>query len=165
MTQRSTTRMPQLTGVDRVTELVPGVSARGVRGVGGTMDLLDDHFPGFPVLPGVLLLGSLAELAAIVEESTTDETAEAAETAAPALQLGGATRVQFRTFVRPGDVLQLEVKRTGEKTYRASASVEGKAVMKVNALRLERVAPIGAPDARGTVDGADSTGQGSEVGA
>lgn len=162
MTQRSTTRMPQLTGVDRVTELVPGVSARGVRGVGGTMDLLDDHFPGFPVLPGVLLLGSLAELAAIVEESPTDETAEAA---APALQLGGATRVQFRTFVRPGDVLQLEVKRTGEKTYRASASVEGKAVMKVNALRLERVAPIGAPDARGTVDGADSTGQGSEVGA
>lgn len=162
MTQRSTTRMPQLTGVDRVTELVPGVSARGVRGVGGTMDLLDDHFPDFPVLPGVLLLGSLAELAAIVEESTTDETAEAA---ALALQLGGATRVQFRTFVRPGDVLQLEVKRTGEKTYRASASVEGKSVMKVNALRLERVAPIGAPDARGTVDGADSTGQGSEVGA
>lgn len=162
MTQRSTTRMPQLTGVDRVTELVPGVSARGVRGVGGTMDLLDDHFPDFPVLPGVLLLGSLAELAAIVEESTTDETAEAA---ALALQLGGATRVQFRTFVRPGDVLELEVKRTGEKTYRASASVEGKSVMKVNALRLERVAPIGAPDARGTVDGADSTGQGSEVGA
>ncbi|MBN6752676.1 hypothetical protein JRG18_03950 [Kocuria palustris] len=162
MTQRSTTRMPQLTGVDRVTELVPGVSARGVRGVGGTMDLLDDHFPDFPVLPGVLLLGSLAELAAIVEESTTEKTAEAA---APALQLGGATRVQFRTFVRPGDVLELEVKRTGEKTYRASASVEGKSVMKVNALRLERVAPIGAPDARGTVDGADSTGQGSEVGA
>lgn len=162
MTQRSTTRMPQLTGVDRVTELAPGLSARGVRGVGGTMDLLEDHFPDFPVLPGVLLLGSLAELAAIVEESTTDETAEAA---APALQLGGATRVQFRTFVRPGDVLQLEVKRTGEKTYRASASVEGKSVMKVNALRLERVAPIGAPDARGTVDGADSTGQGSEVGA
>lgn len=162
MTQRSTTRMPQLTGVDRVTELAPGLSARGVRGVGGTMDLLDDHFPDFPVLPGVLLLGSLAELAAIVEESTTDETAEAA---APALQLGGATRVQFRTFVRPGDVLELEVKRTGEKTYRASASVEGKSVMKVNALRLERVAPIGAPDARGTVDGADSTGQGSEVGA
>lgn len=162
MTRRSTTRMPQLTGVDRVTELVPGVSARGVRGVGGTMDLLDDHFPDFPVLPGVLLLGSLAELAAIVEESTTDETAEAA---APALQLGGATRVQFRTFVRPGDVLQLEVKRTGEKTYRASASVEGKSVMKVNALRLERVAPIGAPDARGTVDGADSAGQGSGVGA
>lgn len=28
MTQRSTTRMPQLTGVDRVTELVPGVSAQ-----------------------------------------------------------------------------------------------------------------------------------------
>ena len=164
MTRRSTTRMPQLTGVDRVTELVPGVSARGVRGVGGTMDLLDDHFPDFPVLPGVLLLGSLAELAAIVEESAAEnQPGDAGE--APALQLGGATRVQFRTFVRPGDVLQLEVKRTGEKTYRASASVEGKSVMKVNALRLERVAPIGAPDARGTVDGADSTGQGSEVGA
>ena len=70
MTQRSTTRMPQLTGVDRVTELVPGVSARGVRGVGGTMDLLDDHFPDFPVLPGVLLLGPLAELAAIVEAAS-----------------------------------------------------------------------------------------------
>ena len=73
--------------------------------------------------------------------------------------------MQFRTFVRPGDVLQLDVKRTGERTYRASASVEGKAVMKVNALRLERAAPIGAPDARETVEGARSAGQGSEVGA
>ena len=155
MTQRSTTRMPQLTGVDRVTELVPGLSARGVRGVGGTMDLLDDHFPDFPVLPGVLLLGSLAELAAIVEGEDGTE--------GPALQLGGAARVQFRTFVRPGDVLQLEVKRTGERTYRASASVEGKAVMKVNALRLERVAPTGAPDAREQLDGGSGAAQGSEV--
>lgn len=163
MRQRSTTGMPQLTGVDRVTELVPGLSARGVRGVGGTMDLLDDHFPDFPVLPGVLLLGSLAELAAIVEESALEEQPdETAEVPVPALQLGGAARVQFRTFVRPGDVLQLEVKRTGERTYRASASVEGKAVMKVNALRLERVAPTGAPDAREPLGG---TEHGSEVGA
>lgn len=154
MTQRSTIRMPQLTGVDRVTELVPGLSARGVRGVGGTMDLLDDHFPDFPVLPGVLLLGSLAELAAIVEGEDGTE--------GPALQLGGAARVQFRTFVRPGDLLQLEVKRTGERTYRASASVEGRAVMKVNALRLERLAPTGAPDAREQLDGGGAA-QGSEV--
>lgn len=151
MSERTTTRMPQLTGVDRVTELASGLSARGVRGVGGTTDLLDDHFPNFPVLPGVLLLGSLAELAAIVEIGA-EEGPDAPHSGDPtriSLQLAGASRVQFRTFVRPGDVLQLEVKRTGERTYRASASVEGKAVMKVNTLRLERIAPVGASDARG----------------
>lgn len=135
MSARETTRMPQLTGIDRITALEPGVSARGVRGVGGTMDLLDDHFPSFPVLPGVLLLGSLAELAALAEEGASP-TAEDA----PALQLAGASRVQFRTFVRPGDVLELAVHRTGELAYRAEASVDGKSVMKVRSLRLQRLA-------------------------
>lgn len=135
MSARETTRMPQLTGIDRITALEPGVSARGVRGVGGTMDLLDDHFPSFPVLPGVLLLGSLAELAALAEEGASP-TAEDA----PALQLADASRVQFRTFVRPGDVLELAVHRTGELAYRAEASVDGKSVMKVRSLRLQRLA-------------------------
>lgn len=138
MSARETTRMPQLTGIDRITALEPGVSARGVRGVGGTMDLLDDHFPSFPVLPGVLLLGSLAELAALA--ALAEEGASPTAEDAPALQLAGASRVQFRTFVRPGDVLELAVHRTGELAYRAEASVDGKSVMKVRSLRLQRLA-------------------------
>jgi len=52
--------------LDRVLELEPRTRARGLRNVPSTLDVFDSHFPRFPVLPGVVVLDSLAELARLV---------------------------------------------------------------------------------------------------
>lgn len=77
----------------------PGKSARAVRNVPATLDIFDSHFERFPVLPGVLVLGSLAELAGVLMKETTG-----AE-----WRLSAAHRVRFKGYVRPGDQLDLHV--------------------------------------------------------
>ena len=46
--------------LDRVTDVVPGESARGIKNVTLTDDVLHDHFPDFPILPGALLVEAFA---------------------------------------------------------------------------------------------------------
>src|SRR5438874_13248432 len=87
------------TTVDRVTEVEPGKGARGIRNVPNTLAILDSHFPRFPVLPGVLILGSLGELAAALLREQTGQ----------AWRLAGAETVRYRHFVRPGDQMDLSV--------------------------------------------------------
>lgn len=91
--------MIQLICLDRVLHLEPGHSGRALRHVPMTLDIFESHFPLFPVLPGVLILGTLAELAALVMRSET----------APIWRLAGAERVRFRRYVRPGDQMVLSV--------------------------------------------------------
>ena len=63
--------MGRWTTVDRVISLDPGKGARGIRNVPNTLSILDSHFPRFPVLPGVMILGSMAELAATLLKEHT----------------------------------------------------------------------------------------------
>jgi 3-hydroxymyristoyl/3-hydroxydecanoyl-(acyl carrier protein) dehydratase len=88
--------------VDRIVDVQPGRSARGLRAVAGSEDFFTDHFPGNPVMPGVLILESMAQTAgALLAASTNFE------------KFGLMTFVEnakFRAFVRPGDVLELKVR-------------------------------------------------------
>lgn len=86
--------------IDRVLELEPGVRGRAVRNVPATLSLLDSHFPRFPVLPGVLLLDSMATLASLVAGED-------------GWRLRSAHTVRFRHFVRPGDQVVLTASVTG----------------------------------------------------
>jgi 3-hydroxyacyl-[acyl-carrier-protein] dehydratase len=52
--------------VDRITELVPGKSAKGYKNVTINEPFFQGHFPGHPVMPGVLILEALAQLGAAV---------------------------------------------------------------------------------------------------
>lgn len=83
--------------LDRVLELEPGVRAVGSKLVSANEPYFAGHFPGVPVVPGVLLCEALAQLGAQV--------------AAPdgGLALGGVHRARFRRPVVPGDALRLEV--------------------------------------------------------
>jgi 3-hydroxyacyl-[acyl-carrier-protein] dehydratase len=87
--------------VDRIVDVHPGSSARGIRAVSGSEDFFNDHFPGNPVMPGVLILEAMAQTAgALLAASSNFE------------QFGLMTLVEnakFRAFVRPGDVLELHV--------------------------------------------------------
>jgi 3-hydroxyacyl-[acyl-carrier-protein] dehydratase len=88
--------------VSEIVDLVPAVSARGRWRLTGEEEFFAGHFPGNPVLPGVLMVESLAQLAAAVvlaDERYQDR-----------LPLfGGIDRARFRRQVAPGDTLDLEV--------------------------------------------------------
>ena len=125
--------MNPLAPLDRIVEIVPGQSGRAVRDVPVRWSLFDSHFPRFPVLPGVLLVGGLAELAAQVLGGPD------------AWRLLRLHRVRFRHYVRPGDTVDLIAEVTGvgddEATVRCRAEVGGQAVATITAMTLRRAAP------------------------
>lgn len=122
------------TAVDRVLEVEPGVRARAIRNVPNTLAIFDSHFPRFPVLPGVLILGSLGVLAAELLEAD----------GGTRWRLAGANQVGFRHFVGPGDQMELtvELKERSDEAAVLSGDVkvEGKLVTRARRLRM---APIG----------------------
>jgi 3-hydroxyacyl-[acyl-carrier-protein] dehydratase len=123
------------TTLDQIVSIEPGAEAVALRNVPNTLTIFDSHFPRFPVLPGVLILGSLGALGSLLLEH---------ETGSP-WRLVGADKVGFRHFVQPGDQLRLSVKlkeRTEEGAVGAGeVEVEGKIVTRARRLRF---APSGA---------------------
>jgi 3-hydroxyacyl-[acyl-carrier-protein] dehydratase len=92
--------------LDRITELTPPELARGVKCVSLSDDIFVDHFPGHPVMPGALILESLAQLAGVLLEATMRERGRHDLHAL----LTMADRAKFRRIVRPGDKLELEAR-------------------------------------------------------
>lgn len=93
---------PPFRFVDVVDACEPGVSVRARYRVSGDEDFLNGHFPGNPLLPGVIQLEALAQAGAIA--------LLAEPRYAGSLPLfGGVEGVRFRRQVRPGDELALEV--------------------------------------------------------
>lgn len=116
------------TTLDQVVRLGDG-EAEGIRNVTNTLAILDSHFPRFPVMPGVLILGSLGTLCAELLEHETGKR----------WRLAGADRVAFRRFVQPGDqmVLTVKLKDLGESeaTLSGEVAVEGNVVTRARKLR------------------------------
>jgi 3-hydroxyacyl-[acyl-carrier-protein] dehydratase len=88
--------------VDNIIELTPGERIVTVKAVSLAEEYLADHFPTFPVLPGVLMLQALVESATWLIREATDF--------APSLiLLREAKNVTYKSFVKPGNLLRLEV--------------------------------------------------------
>ena len=93
--------------IDRIDELEPGIRAVGVKAVTFHEEFFAGHFPGEPVMPGVLILEALAQVGAVAILSVEENKGKTAF-------FGGVDKVRFRRKVVPGDVLTLtcEIIRT-----------------------------------------------------
>jgi len=102
-------RYPMLL-VDRVDRLDPGRSAEGVKCVTVNEPFLVGHFPGYPIMPGVLIVDALAQLAGIMLRGPARALGTpAGERHRPGV-LAAITKMRFLHPVLPGDRLQLRVK-------------------------------------------------------
>jgi 3-hydroxyacyl-[acyl-carrier-protein] dehydratase len=123
--------MSRWTTLDRILEIDPEKGARALRNVPNTLAIFDSHFPRFPVLPGVLMLGSLAELAARLLQQKTGGS----------WRLARAEQVRFRHFVQPGDqmALSVELKEFSPTAAVFSASVRVDDLVVATARRMRMI--------------------------
>ena len=89
--------------IDRVIELVPGVSCVAIKNISMTDPHLQGHFPGNPVMPGVLMVEAVAQAAGVLGHFTK-------EGGMQQCLLTEITSARFRRQVIPGDQLRIDVK-------------------------------------------------------
>ena len=108
--------------VDRIVELVDGERAVGLKQVTINEPFFVGHFPGYPVMPGVLIVEALAQVGAVLVLRQPEYRGKIAFFA-------GIDGVRFKRQVTPGDTLRLEVTvgklRRGFGTATATATVDG----------------------------------------
>jgi 3-hydroxyacyl-[acyl-carrier-protein] dehydratase len=107
--------------IDKIVELEVG-RAVGIKNVTMNEWYFQGHFPGKPVMPGVLQLEAMAQTAVILSKYSVDSEGKI-------LVFAGMEEVRFRRLVSPGDVLRIEVVETLRRKkigrVQAVATVDG----------------------------------------
>jgi 3-hydroxyacyl-[acyl-carrier-protein] dehydratase len=121
--------------VDRIIEIEPGKRIVGIKNVTYNEPFFPGHFPGRPIMPGVLIVEAMAQTAGmLVFKSTADENQKK-----PVLFLG-MDNVKFRKPVIPGDQLRLELEITKHRQsiwgFKGKALVDGKLVAEAELLAM-----------------------------
>lgn len=96
--------------IDKVEELIPGEKVVAIKNVTINEPFFQGHFPGEPVMPGVLIIESLAQAGSIPLLKLDEFKGQTA-------YLGGLNKIKFRQKVVPGDVLRLQVDIVKLKKY------------------------------------------------
>ncbi|MBI5380188.1 MAG: beta-hydroxyacyl-ACP dehydratase [Nitrospirae bacterium] len=109
--------------VDRILEWEAGRGIKGVKNVAMSEDVLEFHFPGNPIMPGVLLLEAMVQLAGWIEAASTDFQRW--------FLLQRIPRCHFYGFALPGDQVEFEIKAlespdASSKKFEGIGTVNGK---------------------------------------
>jgi len=124
--------------VDRVLSLTAGESIVALKNVTANEAHFAGHFPGFAVMPGVLIIEALAQAGGVLAW----ESATAEEQSVHILYLVGIENARLRLPVRPGDQLilnaELKLHRRGLWRFDSRAEVDGKVVAEAEILMVTR---------------------------
>jgi len=118
---------PEFRFVDRLVQLDPGRKATGEFRVDPAATFLRGHFPGQPLLPGVLVIEAAAQLAGIVAQS------DPVIGPLPGLKLTAVRAAKITGTASPGELVRLEATLTGRLNNLVqadvSATVEGRVIL------------------------------------
>lgn len=89
--------------VDRIRELVPDQRVVGIKNVTINEPFFQGHFPGRPVMPGVLIIEAMAQVGGLLAFKSMGNVAK------PVVYLTGVDNAKFRRPVVPGDQIRFEV--------------------------------------------------------
>lgn len=110
--------------VDRCRDFVAGRSITGIKCVAASEPHFQGHFPENPVMPGVLIIESMAQTGAVLMSKTLD-----ADIATTVIYFLGVEKARFRKPVRPGDLVEMPVEVVAQKRgifkFRGEARVNG----------------------------------------
>jgi 3-hydroxyacyl-[acyl-carrier-protein] dehydratase len=113
--------------IDRIVELNSGKSLVAVKNLSLGEEYLADHFPGFPVMPGVLMLEALAQAGAWLIRDLEDF-------ANSVVLLKQAKTIKYGSFVEPGRQLHLQVELTAhgerESSFKGVGLIDGQEMVK-----------------------------------
>ncbi len=110
--------------VDKVIECEPGVRLLAIKNVTNNEPFFQGHFPGLPIMPGVLIMEALAQATALLTSQSDESLGKGT-----IYYLAGIDKARFKRQVEPGDQLNLEVicvkNRRNIWTFDCRAEVHG----------------------------------------
>jgi len=121
--------------IDRILEIEPGKRIVGIKNVTYNEPFFPGHFPGRPIMPGVLIVEAMAQTAGVLAFKSVPEE----EQRKPVLFLG-LDNVRFRKPVVPGDQLRMELEITRHRHtiwgFKGKAFVENQLVAEADLLAM-----------------------------
>lgn len=113
--------------VDKVPEVVPNESAHGIKCVSINEPFFQGHFPGKPVMPGVLIIEAMAQTAGVMVVTSLGPESEG-----KLVYFMSVDQAKFRIPVEPGDILDIHVNKIQSRgpvwKFSGEAKVDGKIV-------------------------------------
>lgn len=132
--------------INRIDHIELGQSAKGSMVFPAESPFFEDHFPGFPVVPGVLLLEAMAQLSG----KLIGYTVRKARGDWPFPILSMANNVKFRKFVRPEEVASFESKllelREESAVVAVKTLVDGRVVAQAEEVFVFNAVPLASPE-------------------
>jgi 3-hydroxyacyl-[acyl-carrier-protein] dehydratase len=121
--------------VDRIIEIDPGKRVVGIKNVTYNEPFFPGHFPGNPIMPGVLIVEAMAQTAGVLVFKSIPE-----EERVKSVYFLGIDNARFRKPVIPGDQLRLELEISKHRQsiwgFRGKALVDGKLVAEAELLAM-----------------------------